>query len=799
MRRTAATRLTLDALDLQVSSATLDGETARVVVDAKAQSMIVTPASPVTVGRHILRLRYSGRILQRPAGLFAVDSRDARGTPARTLVTQLEPADGRRLAPMFDAPAQKAVFAFSVLAPRSAMAVSNMPAASDAPAADGFHLVRFAPTPPMSSYLLFLAVGDLERVSRKVDGVELGVVTPRGQAGRGRFALETAAAVLRDYDAWFGVRFPLPKLDLVVAPGEVGAAMENWGAMLFGASSVLIDPKESTDADRRAAALLIAHEIAHQWFGDLVTMRWWSDLWLNEAFASWRSVKALEDLHPSWRSWLAAMVDREEAMSDDALPTAHPIVRTIMTPGQAAQAFDATTYEKGQAVVRMLEAYAGKDAFREGVRRYMRRYAYRNTDGADLWREIDRASHRDVSSVAAAFTRQAGLPLVRVDDGATPGLVRLTQSRFTDAEEPSAGRWLTPLAATGLRRADVLVGDVADEPVDGGRPLVVNLGALAYARIDYSPRNFAALTSSLATLAPIDQITAIDDAWALGLAGRRPLSDVLELIDRLPGSADPVVWRRVDTLLAQADDLHDDGPARDALKRWSVRKIQPVHARLGWEPRAGDAPDDATLRASSLLLLARFGDEAVLREARRRFDTLAAGDRSSSPEVRRTVLRIISRHADPSSYEALLRLARREVDVVRRESLYSLLGRATDPGLARRTLDLALSDEIPADTGPAMVLTVAEQHPGLAWRFAVAHRTALMAQLDSVGMYDFLPEIAGDSFELSRADEVLSDAAANYPPEDREPAQKAAATVRLNARVRASRLVTFDRWIAAHG
>ena len=252
-------------------------------------------------------------------------------------------------------------------------------------------------------------------------------------------------------------------------------------------------------------------------------------------------------------------------------------------------------------------------------------------------------------------------------------------------------------------------------------------------------------------------------------------------------------------MLAQADDLHDDGPARDAFKRWAGRKILAVHDRLGWEPRGGDAPDDAALRSSNLLALARFGDESVLSEARRRFAAFAAGNQSSSPEVRRTVLRIVSRYANPTTYDTLLRLARREADMVQRESFYALLGRATDPRLARRTLELAVSDEIPTDTGPAMVLTVAEQHPGLAWRFAIAHRSALMAELDSVGAYDFLPEIASDSFELTRADDILSDAAANYSPEDREPAEKAAATIRLNARVRADRLAAFDSWIAAHG
>ena len=294
------------------------------------------------------------------------------------------------------------------------MAISNMPEASSEPLAGGMKRVRFAPTPKMSSYLLFIGLGDMERVSKDVDGIVVSVVVRKGQTAQARYALDAAEQLLRYYNDYFGRKYPLPKLDLVAAPGDVSGSMENWGAILFTQTNVIVDPKLSGAADQQSVYRVVAHEMAHLWSGDLVTMAWWDDLWLNEGFASWMATKATDHFHPEWRPMLSALADKDEAMRLDARIATHPIVQPIATVAQAEQAFDAITYKKGEAVIRMLEAYAGPDAWRDGVQAYVAEHAYGNATSSDLWRAIDKAAHKQVSVVARDFTTQPGVPLILV-------------------------------------------------------------------------------------------------------------------------------------------------------------------------------------------------------------------------------------------------------------------------------------------------------------------------------------------------------------------------------------------------
>ncbi|MBS0362402.1 MAG: M1 family peptidase, partial [Proteobacteria bacterium] len=318
----------------------------------------------------------------------------------------------------------------TAVVPKELLAVSNMPEAASEPAGDGLKRVRFAPTPKMSSYLLFFGVGDLERVTRQVDGVPVSVVIRRGDGAKAQYALDAAAQLLPYYNDYFGQRYPLPKLDLVAAPGDVSGSMENWGAILFSQTNVVYDPRLSSAGDREVIFKVVAHEMAHLWSGDLVTMAWWDDLWLNEGFASWMSTKASEHFHPEWRSMLTALGDKDEAMLLDARPSSHPIVQRVSTVAQAEQAFDPITYKKGEAVIRMLEAYAGEDAWRAGVRAYMAEHAYGNATSDDLWRAIDKAAGKPVSQVARDFTTQPGVPVVRVASSSAG--INLTETRLAE-------------------------------------------------------------------------------------------------------------------------------------------------------------------------------------------------------------------------------------------------------------------------------------------------------------------------------------------------------------------------------
>ena len=438
--REPTARLVLNAINTTFGAATIDDDAQRadVALDAAAETATLTFAHALTAGAHRLRIGFTARINTFGRGLFFVDYPTDNGMK-RMLSSQLEPADARRIFPCWDEPAFKATFALTVTVPRTFLAVGNMPVAREEPVAPDLKQVAFAPTPKMSSYLFVLAAGELERLTAEADGVTVGVVTTAGKREQGRFALDNAVKLLDYYNDYFGVKYPLPKLDLIAVPGGFGGAMENWGGITFFESRLLFDPATNADTARRGIFSILAHEMAHQWFGDLVTMGWWDNLWLNEGFASWMQVKAAEHFYPQWQTWLNGYGQKQFAMALDARRTSHPIQQPVADHSEAMAAFDGITYNKGQALIRMLENYLGEQAFRDGIRKYMAAHAYGNTTTADLWQALESAAGKPVTGIAASFTEQDGVPLIVAETSCSGDTQRmaLRQDRFVIA--PSRG------------------------------------------------------------------------------------------------------------------------------------------------------------------------------------------------------------------------------------------------------------------------------------------------------------------------------------------------------------------------
>ncbi|MGH6632600.1 MAG: M1 family metallopeptidase, partial [Sphingopyxis sp.] len=455
--------LTLNALDLRFASASLSGADGKaipltVTIDAAAQTAAFTAPAPLAPGKYRLTTSYTGTINTQANGLFALDYPDkVTGNEVRGLFTQFEAPDARRFVPSFDEPSYKATFSLSATVPASDLAVSNMPVASETPVAGGKKTVAFQISPKMSSYLPFFATGHFERLAAKSEsGAEVGIVSPKGSGEQARFALDSLGPLLGYYSDYFGQPYPLPKLDNVAGPGQSQffGAMENWGAIFTFERILLDDPKITSEAVRQQIYSTQAHEVAHQWFGDLVTMAWWDDLWLNEGFASWMETKASDHFHPDWQPLLDRVDGRERAMALDAFATTHPIVQTIRTVEDTNQAFDAITYQKGEAVITMLEAYAGADVWRGGLRSYMEKHKYANTRTDDLWNAVEVAGAKGLTAIAHDFTNQPGIPLLRVGGVTCAGgntTVQLTQGEFSrdrkQGIEAEARRWQVPVLA----------------------------------------------------------------------------------------------------------------------------------------------------------------------------------------------------------------------------------------------------------------------------------------------------------------------------------------------------------------
>jgi aminopeptidase N len=805
----ALASVTMNALDLTVSRATIDNAPAQVASDAEAQTLTLTPRRPLRPGRHTIRVLYAGKINDDAYGLFRV-SYEAGGESRRALATQFEPADARRLAPMWDQPNRRAVFSLTVTAPANQMAVSNMPVAQEARVAGGLKRTRFADTPSMPSYLLFLAVGDFERVTRTVDGVELGVVVRRGEGHRAHLALEAGEQSLRYFTEYFGIPYPLPKLDMVGVPGAGGfGAMENWGAILYFDQYLLVD-ENSSEAERQNVFGIVAHEIAHQWFGNLVTMMWWDDLWLNEGFASWMAAKATERWHPDWNPWLAQMIDgTATAMALDARAGTHPIVQTVNTIDEANLAFDTITYEKGLAVIRMLEAYVGEEDFRRGVRDYLNAHLYGNAETEDLWRAVQAASGQPVLEIARSFTRQPGFPLL-VATGADcrrapqDGRIALTQRRFAmDDASHTDERWTVPVVA---RRADhppvrvYLAPDASATNFDVGHgcgPYVVNAGQSGFFRVLYDRPNFTQLAATFRALEPADQLGLLLDYWAFGRSGDAPFTDYLDLVSVIPADADPViVMDTAGSMLAFADYARGR-PSEASVRAYGRATLQPHLARVGWTPRAGEGSNVSKLRATLIEALGHLGDETVVAEARRRV-AAADNDPSALPaSIRNAVLAVYAHNARTADYEALLARAQGAGDFVEQRRLWLRLAGAADPALARRTLDLALGETIPRQIRVQVIASVAGAHPRLGWDFLVAHRAEIEAMLDPLQRLEYPTDLASISADPAVASE-LEAYARNFPEGARPTVAAAAAAIRLRAQTIRERMPAVERWIAAH-
>jgi aminopeptidase N len=784
----------LNALDLTVARASIDGASARFESDAAAQTLTLTPHRPLRPGRHVIVVTYAGKIQDDAYGLFRV-SYQSNGQTKRALATQFEPGDARRLAPMWDQPNRRAVFSVTVTAASELLAVSNMPVARAAPAGAGLTRTTFADTPSMASYLLFLAVGDFERVTRVVDGVELGVVVRRGEGHRTAAALQAGEDSLRYFTEYFAIPYPLPKLDMIGVPGAGGfGAMENWGAILYFDQFLLVD-ENSSEGERQRMFGIVAHEIAHQWFGNLVTMNWWDDLWLNEGFASWMAAKATERVHPDWDPWLSELAGGTQgAMALDARAGTHPIVQTVNTIEEANLAFDTITYRKGQAVLRMIEAYVGEDDFRAGVRAYLHAHAYGNARTEDLWAAVQAASGQPVLDIARSFTGQQGFPVltaaVTVD-----GDITLAQRRFAmDDVSRTSERWSIPLVA---RRIDgnpmrVVMAPSADRILElsGSGPYLVNAGQTAFFRVRYDERNFTQLTARFNELGAADQLGLLLDYWAFGRSGDAPFTNYLELVSAVRADADPLIASdTVGSMLALAD-YAKQRPSRDMVNAYARRALRPFFDRVGWEARTGEPVNDTLLRGELIGALAVLGDANIIAEVRRRAST------TPPASIRNAVLGAYAYNANEADYADLLARARAARDFVEQRRSWLRLAAVKDETLARRTLDMTLGEEIPRQLRPQVLASVAGAHPRLAWDFLVAHRGEIEALLDPLQRMEYAMGIASASADLAMVAELQA-YARDFPPGAEREVAGASATVMLRAQTIAERMPAVEAWIAA--
>jgi len=771
-------RLVLNALEMEISEASLDGKVlpkSAIQIDSENELLILALPSEVAAGNHRLALSFSGKINQQGQGLFYMRYRE-QGSPAAAekkfmLGTQFEATDARRFFPCWDEPAFRARFQLTTVVPENWVAVSNMPIESEKKIAGGKE-VRFAATPPMSSYLNVFVAGELDLIESRSGPTQIRVIATKGKAELGRYALEATAQILQYYNDYFGVPYPLPKLDQIALPGGFGGAMENWGGITYYESALLFDPKNSSAETKQIIYEVIAHEMAHMWFGDLVTMAWWDNLWLNEGFASWMGTKCTSHFNPQWEVWMRRETPRdptrrvgiakEAAMEGDARSTTHPIQQPVATEAEANSAFDDITYKKGQSFLRMLESFLGEEVFRDGIRRYIAAHKYSNSTTADLWNALSEASKKPIGEIAACWTEQPGFPVVKVKR-AGDGKVQLTQGRFTvNFQNAPPLVWKIPLTylVVGEASATLLMTSKIEslQNIPADRPLKLNANGAGNYRVEYDAPSWNLLLEALPKLGVEDRVNLLSDAWALVQADRAPVSLYFGLVEKLPASTDLAEREQIINVLDFVNRLLVGDPEREKFQRYARSLLRPTFETLGWEPKKGEPPTAGNLRASLINALGDLNDPEIIAGCRERFEKYLANPASLVPDLRPSVLAVVGHYADEKTWSKLHELGLKTTSIEEKQNYYNALAEAIDPKLVKKTLPIALTDELPTSRAVFLVPAVARDsgHPEIAWEFAKANMKTLLAKIDAAGANRYAPGLFTFFSDDSRADELKS-------------------------------------------
>ncbi len=690
----------------------------------------VLPAGTATV-----RLSFTGVLNDKLHGFYRSTFTDADGSEQVIATTQMEATDARRAFPCFDEPDRKATFEVTLVVDEHLAAYSNSPEVdrSPEPGAPGKARVRFAPTMPMSTYLVAFVVGPLEAtVPVTVDGVPLRVVHPTGKGHLTAFALEVGAHALRFFTDYFGIPYPADKLDLVAIPDFAFGAMENLGCVTFRESVLLVDPADAARTELERVADVVCHEIAHMWFGDLVTMKWWNGIWLNEAFATFMEVLAVDAFRPEWQRWVSFGVEREAALAVDGLHATRPVEYPVGRPEEAQGMFDVLTYQKGGSVLRMLEQFIGPEVFRDGIRRYLSVHAHGNTETSDLWDALEEASGQPVRAIMSTWIDQGGYPLVSAEEDGS-----LAQAPFSYQAEPGGAigtAWQVPVLArrlgdpAGAVAATLLdgpAGAVADSGAASG-PWLVNAGGSGFYRTAYPDATVEALCRHLGSLAPLERYNLVSDSWAVALAGRGSLPGFLAVARALgdSGEGDPSVWSVVLGAFGLLDRVVPDA-GRASLATAARALFGPVADRLGWDPSPDDDERTPALRASVLRALGTVGEDPEVRaEAARRF---AAGP--LHPDTESAVLDIVAATGGEAEFDAFLARYRAPANPQQENRYLYALTSFDAADLSRRAFELALS-EVRTQNAPFVVqLLLANRIAGPAtWERVTAHWDELVAR-----------------------------------------------------------------------
>jgi puromycin-sensitive aminopeptidase len=767
----ATSQIILNALELAIESADLVSDTGsvlsgRVELEEESGRAAIALSAEATPGPWTLRTRFSGTINDKLRGFYR-STFELDGTSRVIATTQFEATDARRAFPCWDEPDRKAVFSISLDADGGLTAISNTAPVEETDLGDGRRRVRFADTMPMSTYLVAFVVGPLDLTDPvDVDGVPLRIAYVPGKDHLTGFALEVGAHALRFFSGWFGIPYPSDKLDLIALPDFAFGAMENLGAVTFRESVLLIDPSAASRVELERVADVISHEIAHMWFGDLVTMRWWNGLWLNEAFATFMEMLCVDDFRPDWHRWVTFGLSRAAAMRTDGLPSTRPIEFPVERPEEAEGMFDILTYEKGAGVLRMLERYLGAEPFRSGIGRYLADHSHGNAETTDLWDAIEAASGEPARTTMDSWIFQGGHPVVTVTPRDGDEALVLDQRPFrylpdragTDA---IGSGWRVPV----LLRAGVN-GEVEHQRVlldEGGVTasfsgpvewVVANAGGWGFYRVRYGSDLQARLTADLGRLDALERFNLVSDAWASSLAGLTEVADFVDLAGGLRSERDPDVWAVVVAALGFLDRVVTD-EERAKSEAFVRFLLTPAFRSVGWERKPGEGERTGTLRSTLLEALGTIGGDFEVRERSARLHADFLADKAPlDPELAGAIVSVVASTGGAAEYDAFLDRFRHPRTPQEELRYMYALARFEEADLVARTLELSRS-EVRTQNAPFLIQILLGNRTGgpQAWAFVKERWEELLARLPD----NTIPRMVEGVSALWRPPELAAD------------------------------------------
>ncbi|HXI11321.1 MAG TPA: M1 family metallopeptidase [Thermoanaerobaculia bacterium] len=722
----------LHALEIEFHDVTITAggkrQKAKVTLVPESQWAVLAVTEPLPIGDAVIEIRYTGILNNELRGFYL-----GKSNSRKYAASQMEATDARRAFPSFDEPGMKATFDISLTVDKGDTAISNGAVVSDTPGpGPDKHTLRFATTPRMSSYLVALVAGDFKCLEDAVDGIPLRICAAPDKVQLGSFAMEATKHVVRYFNKYFGIKYPFGKLDQIAIPDFRAGAMENAGAVIFRETALLMDDKHATVEQQKRIAGIIAHETAHMWFGDLVTMEWWDDIWLNEGFASWATSKPIEEWKPEWKSGITRVRSAGSTMNTDVLRNTRPIRARAETTDQIDQLFDSIAYGKTAALLRMLESYMGEEPFRKGINTYLSRHAWANSSAHDFTDALATATDKPVDEIMNSFIRQPGFPLVemssRCDD--EKRIVTIRQKRFfVDREilkNASPQLWKIPVCFRIGRRTECRIMSERAEtfPLSGcNEPIVMNPTGLGFYLTSYSSDDRKRVVAVAGQLSSSEKMVLNRDEWYLVRAGGRSIADYLELSGALLDDEEISLVGDAIEQLTSIERYYVPAAKRDAYRRWLGTVVRPKFLKLGWKPRPGESDETRTHRADVLQALGgTVMDPAILKEAGR-LALAYLGDRSAiDPSLRSVVLRLAALGGNSALYEKYLATYRSSKDPSERSELLSSLASFRDPELLGRTLNLAISEEVRnQDSGRLLAAVVLNRYgTELGWDFVTS-------------------------------------------------------------------------------